>query len=95
VNEARERTDNTKSDVFLYSGFAPLIQVASLAAAHIEYLASSATTTAATVGNGARGENGVRKTCDQDGLYPVVEVAHSNNPRDAPLVDANVRSRII
>jgi hypothetical protein len=87
--------DNTKSDVFLYSGFAPLIQVASLAAAQIEHLAPSAATTAATVRNGPRGESGVRKTCDHDGLYPVVEVAHSNNPRDAPLVDANVRSRII
>jgi len=90
-----EGQDNTKSEVFLYSGFAPLIQVTSLTAAQIEHLAPSATTTAATVRNGARGENGVRKTCDQDGLYPVVEVAHSNNPRDPPLVDANVRSRII
>jgi hypothetical protein len=87
--------DNTKSEVFLYSGLAPLIQVASLAATQIEHLAPSATTTAATVRNGAHGESGVRKTCDQDGLYPVVEVAHSNNPRDAPLVDANVRSCII
>jgi hypothetical protein len=87
--------DNTKSEVFLYSGFAPLVQVATLAAAQIEHLAPSATTTAATVRNSARGESGVRKTCDQDGLYPVIEAAHSNNPRDAPLVDANVRSRII
>jgi hypothetical protein len=87
--------DNTKSDVFLYSGFAPLIQVASLAAAHIEHLAPSATTTAATIRNGARGESGMGKTCDQDGLYPVVKIAHSNNPRAAPLVDTNVRSRII
>jgi hypothetical protein len=71
--------DNTKSDVFLYPGFAPLIQIASLAAAHIEHLAPPTTTTAATVRHGARGESGVRKTCDQDGLYPVVEVAHSNN----------------
>ena len=92
---SEKEQDNTKSDVFLYSGFAPLIQVASLAAAHIEYLAPPATTTAAAIHNGARGENGVRKTCDQDRLYPVVEVAHSNNPRDAPLVDANVWSRII
>jgi hypothetical protein len=87
--------DNTKSEVFLYSGFAPLIQVASLTATQIEHLAPSATTTTATVRNGARGESGVRKPCDQDGLYPVVEVAHSNNPRDSPLIDANVRSRII
>jgi hypothetical protein len=87
--------DNTKGNVFLYSGFAPLIQVASLAATQIEHLAPSATTTAATVRNGARGESRVRKSCDHDGLYPVVEVAQSNNPRDASLVDANVRSRII
>jgi hypothetical protein len=87
--------DNTKSEVFLYSGLAPLIQVASLATAQIEHLAPSATTTAGTVRNRACGESGVCKTCDQDGLYPVVEVAHSNNPRDAPLVDTDIRSRII
>ncbi len=85
----------TKGNVFLYSGLAPLIQVASLAAAQFEHLAASASTTTAAVRNGARGENRVRKTCDQDGFYPVVEAAHSNNPRDAPLIDANVRSRII
>ena len=80
MTPAEKEQGNTKSDVFLYSGFTPLIQVASLAAAQIKDLAPSATTTTATVRNSARGESGVRKTCDQDGLYPVVEVAHSNNP---------------
>jgi hypothetical protein len=70
----------TKGNVFLYSGLAPLIQVSSLTTAQFEYLTASASTTTAAVRNGARGENRMRKTCDQDGFYPVVEVAHSNNP---------------
>ena len=70
---------NTKSDVFLYSGFAPLVQVASLATAQLEHLAASSITAAATVRDGAGSESRVRITCDQDGFYPVVEVAHSNN----------------
>jgi hypothetical protein len=87
--------ENTKSDVFLYSGFAPLIQVASLATSQLEHLAAPATTTTGTVRDGAGSESRVRKTCDQDGFYPVVEVAHPNNRRDAPLIDANIRPRII
>jgi len=90
-----EEQENTKSDVFLYSGFAPLIQVTSLAASQLEHLAASATTTGATVRDGAGSESRMRKTCDQDGFYPVVEVAQSYNRRDAPLIDANIRSRII
>jgi hypothetical protein len=91
----RKKQGNTKSDVFLYSGFAPLIQVASLATSQLEHLAASATTAGGTVRDSAGSESRVRKTCDQDGFNPVVEVAHSNDWRDAPLIDANIRSRII
>lgn len=81
VSEMRPETEreNTESDVFLYSGFAPLVQVASLATAQLEHLAASSITAAATVRDGAGSESRVRITCDQDGFYPVVEVAQSND----------------
>jgi hypothetical protein len=83
---------NTKK--FLDTSLAPLDKIAAFAATHVKNsprrLSSSSTGPVKS-----RGEGGVSKPLNKDGLDPIIEILQTNDGRIKTLRDPNIRTGVV